>query len=292
MAQNGMVPELPEVNALAADLGARLSGRILDRFDIVSFAVLKTFDPPVSALAGQTISGVTRHGKFLDIAVGDLHVVMHLARAGWIRWREGAPAPLKGLGRGPLAARLVLDDGSGLDITEAGTKKSLAIYVVHDPSEVPGVARLGPDPLADDFTEEEFAAILASAGRAQIKGVLRNQAVIAGIGNAYSDEILHAAKMSPFKPAAMSDDDVGRLYAAMQSTLRDAIARADGLAASELKREKKSGLQVHGKAGQPCPVCGDTVRQVIFHDSTLEYCPTCQTGGKPLADRVLSRLLK
>lgn len=292
MAQNGMVPELPEVNALAADLAARLSGRTLDRFDIVSFAVLKTFDPPVSALAGQTISGVTRHGKFLDIAVGDLHVVMHLARAGWIRWREAAPAPLKGLGRGPLAARLVLDDGSGLDITEAGTKKSLAIYVVHDPSEVPGVARLGPDPLADDFTEAEFAAILASAGRAQIKGVLRNQAVIAGIGNAYSDEILHAAKMSPFKPAAMSDDDVARLYAAMQSTLREAIARADGLAASELKREKKSGLQVHGKAGQPCPVCGDTVRQVIFHDSTLEYCPTCQTGGKPLADRVLSRLLK
>ncbi|NEN07091.1 Fpg/Nei family DNA glycosylase [Diaminobutyricibacter tongyongensis] len=286
------MPELPEVNALAADLAARLSGRTLDRFDIVSFAVLKTFDPPVSALAGQTISGVTRHGKFLDIAVGDLHVVMHLARAGWIRWREAAPAPLKGLGRGPLAARLVLDDGSGLDITEAGTKKSLAIYVVHDPSEVPGVARLGPDPLADDFTEAEFAAILASAGRAQIKGVLRNQAVIAGIGNAYSDEILHAAKMSPFKPAAMSDDDVARLYAAMQSTLREAIARADGLAASELKREKKSGLQVHGKAGQPCPVCGDTVRQVIFHDSTLEYCPTCQTGGKPLADRVLSRLLK
>ncbi len=287
-----MVPELPEVNALAADLGARLSGRTLDRFDIVSFAVLKTFDPPASALAGQTIHGVSRHGKFLDFAIGDLHLVMHLARAGWIRWRDGAPAPSKGLGRGPLAARLVLDDGSGIDITEAGTKKSLAISVVRDPSEVPGIARLGPEPLSDDFTEEAFAAILASAGRAQIKGVLRNQAVIAGIGNAYSDEILHAAKMSPFKPAAMSADETARLYAAMQSTLRDAIARADGLAASELKREKKSGLQVHGKAGQPCPVCGDTVRQVIFHDSTLEYCPTCQTGGKPLADRVLSRLLK
>jgi formamidopyrimidine-DNA glycosylase len=287
-----MVPELPEVNALAADLGARLSGRVLDRFDVISFAVLKTFDPPVSALSGQTISGVSRHGKFLDIAVGELHLVMHLARAGWIRWRENAPAPLKGLGRGPLAARLVLDDGSGIDITEAGTKKSLAIYVVRDPSDVPGIARLGPDPLSDDFTEETFAAILAAAGRAQIKGVLRNQAIIAGIGNAYSDEILHTAKMSPFKPAAMTDDEVSRLYAAMQSTLRDAIARADGLAASELKREKKSGLQVHGRFGEPCPVCGDTVRQVIFHDSTLQYCPTCQTGGKLLADRVLSRLLK
>ena len=287
-----MVPELPEVNALAADLGARLSGRTLGRFDVISFAVLKTFDPPTSALAGRTIHGVTRHGKFLDVTIGELHVVMHLARAGWIRWREGAPAPSKGLGRGPLAARLVLDDGSGIDITEAGTKKSLAIYVVRDPSDVPGVARLGPDPLSGDFTEEVFAGILSTAGRAQIKGVLRNQGVIAGIGNAYSDEILHAAKMSPFKPAAMSDDEVARLYAAMQSTLREAIARADGLHASELKREKKSGLQVHGRTGEPCPVCGDIVRQVIFHDSTLQYCPTCQTGGKPLADRVLSRLLK
>ncbi len=287
-----MVPELPEVNALAADLGARLSGRTLGRFDVISFAVLKTFDPPTSALAGRTIHGVTRHGKFLDVTIGELHVIMHLARAGWIRWREGAPAPSKGLGRGPLAARLVLDDGSGIDITEAGTKKSLAIYVVRDPSDVPGVARLGPDPLSGDFTEEVFAGILSTAGRAQIKGVLRNQGVIAGIGNAYSDEILHAAKMSPFKPAAMSDDEVARLYAAMQSTLREAIARADGLHASELKREKKSGLQVHGRTGEPCPVCGDIVRQVIFHDSTLQYCPTCQTGGKPLADRVLSRLLK
>jgi formamidopyrimidine-DNA glycosylase len=287
-----MVPELPEVNALAADLGARLSGRTLDRFDIVSFAVLKTFDPPVSALAGQTISGVTRHGKFLDISVGDLHVVMHLARAGWIRWREGAPAPLKGLGRGPLAARLVLDDGSGLDITEAGTKKSLAISIVRDPAEVPGIARLGPDPLDPGFTRDAFAAILAGQGRAQIKGVLRNQGLIAGIGNAYSDEILHVAKMSPFKPASMSTEEVDRLYAALEETLHEALARSEGLAASELKSEKKSGMRVHGRTGQACPVCGDTIRQVIFADSTLQYCPTCQTGGKPLADRVLSRLLK
>jgi len=186
----------------------------------------------------------------------------------------------------------VLDDGSGLNITEAGTKKSLAIYVVHDPSDVPGIARLGPDPLDPSFTVDVLAGILAAQGRAQIKGVLRNQSVIAGIGNAYSDEILHVAKMSPYKPASMPADDVARLYEAMQSTLRDALARADGLAASELKSEKKSNLRVHGRTGQPCPVCGDIIRQVIFHDSTFQYCPTCQTGGKPLADRVLSRLLK
>jgi formamidopyrimidine-DNA glycosylase len=286
------VPELPEVTALAADLGARLDGRVVVRLEVVSFSALKTFEIPVDALAWQTVSGVTRHGKFLDFLVGDVHLVIHLARAGWIRWREAAPKPSKALGRGPLTARLVLDDGSGFDVTEAGTKKSLAISLVHDPSEIPGIARLGPEPLDPAFTEEVFAGILGRAGRAQTKGVLRNQAVIAGIGNAYSDEILHVAKMSPFKPAAMPEAEAARLYAAIQSTLRDAIARADGLAASELKAEKKSGMRVHGRTGLPCPVCGDTVRQVIYSDSTLQYCPTCQTGGKPLADRVLSRLLK
>ncbi|MFD1714984.1 Fpg/Nei family DNA glycosylase [Amnibacterium flavum] len=286
------MPELPEVQALVTDLAARLTGRTIDRVDIVSFAVLKTFDPPASSLSGQTITGVSRHGKFLDIEVGDKHLVMHLARAGWLRWRQAEPAPATRLGKGPLAARLVLDDGSGFDVTEAGTKKSLAIWVVTDPQTVPGIERLGPDPLDDDFTEETFAQILAAAGRAQIKGVLRAQSNIAGIGNAYSDEILHVAKMSPFKPAAMTDDERHRLFEAMQVTLREAVARADGVAASELKREKKEGLRVHGRTGQACPVCGDTIRQVTYADSNFQYCPTCQTGGKPLADRVLSRLLK
>ena len=292
MAETGRVPELPEIHALVSDLGSRLTGRTVDRLDVVSFAALKTVDPPVSALSGRVIGRLARHGKFLDIAIGDLHLVMHLARAGWIRWRDGAPQPPKGIGKGPLAARLVLDDGSGLDITEAGTKKSLALWVVRDPLDVPGIARLGPDPLDPAFTAEVFAGILKSAGRAQVKGVLRNQSIIAGIGNAYSDEILHLARMSPFKPAAMSPDEASRLFAAVQQELRGAIARADGLEASELKREKKSGMRVHGRTGEACPVCGDTVRQVIFADSTLQYCPTCQTGGKRLADRVLSRLLK
>ncbi|MEO8908254.1 MAG: DNA-formamidopyrimidine glycosylase family protein [Microbacteriaceae bacterium] len=287
------MPELPEIHALVSDLGARLSGRTLERLEVVSFAALKTFDPPVSALSGQLIGSVGRHGKFLDIAVGELHLIVHLARAGWIRWRDGPPpSPTGRSGKGPLAARLILEDGSGLNITEAGTKKSLAIYVVADPVQVPGIARLGPDPLADDFTLPVFEGILAAAGRAQIKGVLRNQSIIAGIGNSYSDEILHSARMSPFKPAAMPADDASRLFDAMQATLRGAIDRAEGLGASELKREKKSGMQVHGRTGEQCPVCGDIVRQVIFADSTLQYCPTCQTGGKPLADRVLSRLLK
>ncbi len=297
------MPELPEVTALVTDLRGRLVGRRVQRLELVSFAAMKTFDPPVSALAGREITDVTRHGKFLDVVFGGadtLHLVIHLARAGWLRWREAPPSAPTRPGRGPLAARLVLepDDGrvaslgSGFDLTEAGTKKSLAIFLVRSPSDVPGVARLGPDPLDDHFTVDVLAAILGAQGRAQIKGVLRNQSLIAGIGNAYSDEILHVARMSPYKPASMPRADVEALFAAIRETLNAAIARADGLKASELKAEKKSNLRVHGRYGEPCPVCGDTVKQVRFADSTFEYCPTCQTGGKPLADRVLSRLLK
>lgn len=293
------MPELPEVQALVADLGSRLAGRRIARVDVTAFSALKTYDPPTSVFVGATFTGVARHGKFLDLTASGaatedkpVHLIIHLARAGWIRWRENAPSPGAGRGKGPIAARLVLDDGSGFDVTEAGTKKSLAIWVVRDPQEVPGIARLGPDPLEPGFTAEVLAGILKNAGRSQIKGVLRSQGIIAGIGNAYSDEILHVARMSPFKPADMPAEDVATLYDAMQTTLRDAVARADGVSASELKAEKKSGLRVHGRTGEPCPVCGDTVRQVIYSDSTFQYCPTCQTGGKPLADRVLSRLLK
>ncbi|NQX28580.1 Fpg/Nei family DNA glycosylase [Microbacteriaceae bacterium VKM Ac-2854] len=286
------MPELPEVTALVADLDGRLRGRVVERFDLVSFAAMKTFAITSKDLAGATVHGVARHGKFLDFSIGEYHLVIHLARAGWIRWRASRPtAPVKP-GRSPLAARLVLEDGSGFDVTEAGTKKSLALYLVDVPLEVPGIARLGPDPLEPDFTVETLAGILAESGRSQIKGVLRDQSVIAGIGNAYSDEILHTAKMSPFKPAAFTADETQRLYDAIQSTLREAISREEGRPAAELKAEKKSGLQVHGRAGEACPVCGDTVRQVIYADTSLQYCPTCQTGGKILADRLLSRLLK
>jgi formamidopyrimidine-DNA glycosylase len=286
------VPELPEVQALSGDLTSRLDGRAVARLDVVAFSALKTFAPPVTALQGLFLGTVGRRGKFLDFAVDDLHLVVHLARAGWIRWRDSVPSMPARPGKGPLAARLVLDDESGLDFTEMGTQKRLAMYVVRALDDVPGIASLGPEPLAPEFTVDVLAGILRAAGRAQIKGVLRDQSVIAGIGNAYSDEILHVAKMSPFKPAAMTDDEIAALYEAMQSTLREAIERSEGLAASELKAEKKSGMRVHGRAGQACPICGDTVREVSFADSSLQYCPTCQTGGKPLADRRLSRLLK
>jgi len=223
---------------------------------------------------------------------GPLHLIVHLARAGWLRWRDSLPDQPPRPGKGALAFRLRFTDGAGFDLTEAGTRKRLAVYLVTDPAAVPGIASLGPDPLAEAFTPDALAAILAGR-RTQIKGVLRDQSVIAGIGNAYSDEVLHAAKMSPFRLAAsLTPDEVKDLHAVIVSTLREAVGRSAGLAASDLKAEKKAGLRVHGRAGQPCPECGDTIREVSFADSALQYCATCQTGGKPLADRRLSRLLK
>ncbi|HEX5303982.1 MAG TPA: DNA-formamidopyrimidine glycosylase family protein [Streptosporangiaceae bacterium] len=287
------MPELPEVESLAAFLREHATGHTVARADAASFSVLKTFDPPLTALTGHVITGVGRHGKFLDLATDQgLHLIMHLARAGWLRWRDDLPSAPPKPGKSPLAFRLRLDDGSGFDLTEQGTKKRLAVYLVRDPAEVPGVATLGPDPLAADFTVDTLAGLLAGR-RTQIKGVLRDQHIIAGIGNAYSDEVLHAAKMSPFKMASsLTPDDVAVLYDAIKTMLGEAVKRSAGLAAADLKGEKKSGLRVHARTGQECPVCGDTIREVSFADSSLQYCPTCQTGGKPLADRRLSRLLK
>lgn len=291
----GGVPELPEVESLTAFLGEHLTGRVVARVVPVAVNVLKTYDPPLSAVEGRTVTAVARHGKFLDIAVGpDLHLVVHLARAGWLRWQDSLPDAPPRPSKGPLALRLRLagPQGDGFDLTEAGTQKRLAVYCVRDPMEVPGIARLGPDPLDDGFTREVFAGLLAGERR-QVKGVLRDQGVIAGVGNAYSDEALHAARMSPFKIAAtLTGAEVTGLYEALGGTLREAVERSRGVAAGRLKAEKKSGMRVHGRTGEPCPVCGDTVREVSYRDSSLQYCPTCQTGGKPLADRRMSRLLK
>ncbi|AOT62315.1 MULTISPECIES: Fpg/Nei family DNA glycosylase [Streptomyces] len=286
------MPELPEVEALRAFLDDHLTGKEIARVLPVAISVLKTYDPPLSALEGATVTSVGRYGKFLDIRADGLHLLIHLARAGWLRWRDTLPSGPPRPGKGPLALRTALTGGDGFDLTEAGTAKRLAVHLVHDPAEVPGVARLGPDPLAGSFDREAFAALLAGERR-QIKGALRDQSLIAGVGNAYSDEILHAARMSPFKPVRnLTEDEITALYEALRTTLAEAVARSRGVEAGRLKSEKRSGLRVHGRTGEPCPVCGDTIREVSFSDSSLQYCPTCQTGGRPLADRRLSRLLK
>ena len=290
------MPEMPEVQGLVEFLRGRVTGLEVARTMVANIAALKTYDPPVDALKGARIEAVARHGKFVDLSTagpaGTPHLVFHLAKAGWLRFYDQLPTTLIRPGKTPIALRVALSDGSGFDLTEAGTKKSLAVYVVRDPADVPGIARLGPDPLDPSFTRDSLAGLLTGR-RTQIKGVLRDQATIAGVGNAYSDEILHAAKMSPYALASSLDDaDIDRLFQAMTDTLAEAVAEASGKPPAELKDAKRRGMKVHGRRGETCPVCGDEVRSVFFADNSLEYCPTCQTGGKILADRRLSRLLK
>jgi formamidopyrimidine-DNA glycosylase len=290
------MPELPEIEALADHLRRNAVGLTVGRIDVSALSVLKTFDPPINALNGQTVTGANRWGKYLGMQAGDLHLITHLSRAGWLRWSDKlAAAPLKP-GKGPIALRVHLKDSStpgdarGFDLTEAGTQKRLAVWLVDDPAKVPGIAALGPDALS--LSPDDLAGVLAgNSGR--IKTVITDQKVIAGIGNAYSDEILHVAKLSPFATAGkLTDAQLAALHDAMISVLTDAVERSVGQQAATLKGEKRSGLRVHARTGLPCPVCGDTVREVSFADKSFQYCPTCQTGGKVLADRRLSRLLK
>jgi formamidopyrimidine-DNA glycosylase len=287
------VPELPEVETLTRFLSRRLSGHRIDRCELASFTALKTVGPPIGDLAGRTATGCERRGKYVCIDLDGLWLVAHLARGGWIRWYEQLPqTPVRPGKKGPLALRVGLDDGSGFDVTEAGTEKRLALWVVASPDQVENVAALGVDPLSPDFTVGRLADLLGGLS-ATLKTALTTQGLIAGVGNAYSDEALHAAKLSPYKKAAaLTGPEVERLHAALVGVLTAAVDRADGLPASELKGDKKRGMQVHGRTGLACPVCGDTVRQVSFATKSMQYCPTCQTGGRLLADRRLSRLLK
>ncbi|UNX55915.1 Fpg/Nei family DNA glycosylase [Georgenia sp. TF02-10] len=316
------MPEMPEVEGLAQFLRERAVGRAVSAVEVGAVSALKTFSPAPTALAGRRVTDVARHGKWLDLVTGpgqpaggaaagdepgpagdepgppgddepepaELHLLVHLAKAGWLRWYDAVPATALRPGRSPIALRVRLDDGAGFDLTEAGTRKRLAVHVVARPADVPAVATLGVEPA--DLTLERLRALLAARNQ-QVKGLLRDQSVIAGIGNAYSDEILHAARMSPFALTRTFDDDASaRLHTAIGEVLRAAVAAAAGRPAADLKDAKRRGMRVHGRTGQPCPVCGDTVREVSFADSALQYCPTCQTEGKVLADRRMSRLLR
>lgn len=284
------MPELPEVEALAHFLREHAVDRTITRVDVASLSVLKTFSPPVTDLAGRTVTDARRHGKHIDLVADGLHLVVHLARAGWLRWSDQlAPAPPRPGGKGPIALRVHLG-GPGFDLTEAGTKKGLAVWVVSDPADVPSIARLGPDALSVD---RERLATLLSGRSERLKNALTDQKLIAGIGNAYSDEILHLARLSPYATAGKLDaDGFDRLAEAMHQILLDAVDRSVGQEAARLKGEKRSGLRVHARTGLPCPVCADTVREVSFADKSFQYCPTCQTKGKPLSDRRMDRLLK
>ena len=293
-----LCPSCPRWKRSPSTSRGRLAGRAIARVDIAAFSALKTFDPPLSALDGPLVDDVTRHGKFLDIDVGGLHLVVHLARAGWLRWRDEVPTlPPQPGSKNPLAARRApRRRQSGLDITEAGTKKSLAIYVVRDPQDVPGIARLGPDPLDRRLHARACSRRSSQAeGRKQLKGVLRHQGTIAGIGNAYSDEILHAARMSPFKPASIARPTTSSRRCTTRSATVlgdavDAVARAGRAASSRARRSPACGCTA--APASPARSAATPCARSSFADSSLQYCPTCQTGGKPLADRRMSRLLK
>jgi len=263
------MPEMPETEALARFLTENAAGRRIERVRAFTVQALKTFDPPLDALEGRTVAATTRLGKFLAIRTerssdDPIYLIIHFALAGWLRWYDVVPTtPVKP--GGYINLRLRLDDGAGFDLTEAGTKHALAIYVVRDPSDVPGIAKLGPDALSLDLPA--FAALL-SGRRMRIKGLLRDQAIIAGIGNAYSDEILHAAKMSPYALAAnIAPHDLVDLYEAMRETLGHAIEEASGRPPAELKDAKRSAMRVHRRHGEACPVCGDTILSVKFSDA-------------------------
>lgn len=286
------MPELPEVEALSRFVAAKAVGTTVERAEIASLSAIKTYRPPIDDLVGRGVVGTERRGKYLLIDTDGLWLVIHLALGGWLQWREKTPAARARPGKGPLALRLGLSSGSGFDVTEQGMEKRLALWLVTSPDEVDGVARLGPDPLADSFDVAALRTVLAGRG-ANLKTVLVDQSSLAGVGNAYSDEALHRARLSPFKPAGkLTEDEIHKLHHALIGVLTDAVERSTGLPAKDLKAEKRSGMAVHGRTGQGCPVCGDTVREVSFATKSLQYCPTCQTGGKPLADRRLSRLLR
>lgn len=288
------VPELPEVEALAQFLREHAVGAVVGRVDVAALSAVKTFDPPVTALSGRDVTGAGRWGKFLGLECSGIWLITHLSRGGWLRWTDNPSTTPPKPGKGPLALRVHFFTPEGatpaFDLTEAGTKKRLAVYIVDDPQQVPGISRLGPDAL--EVTEDQFAAILAGSTQ-RIKTALVEQSLLAGIGNAYSDEILHTARISPFATAkSLPPDKVSELYEAMRTVLLDAVQRSVGQDAARLKGEKRSGMRVHARTGLPCPVCGDTVREVSFAERSFQYCPTCQTGGKILADRRMSRLLK
>ncbi len=286
------MPELPEVEALSAFLQEHTTGRVVTRCELASFAALKTFDPPLESLVGKSVMDVTRRGKFICMDICGTWLVVHLARGGWVKWWDMVPSTRGRPTRSPLAVRVGFDDGSGFDVTEMGTEKRLALWVVADPTDVEPLANLGPDPLGSGFSVAVLAAVLANE-TGTIKNTLVKQSVLAGVGNAYSDEALHVARLSPFKSAAkLNAAEVERLHDALVGILTEAVDRSEGLAAADLKGDKKRSMRVHGRTGQPCPECGDVVREVSFATKSLQYCATCQTDGKPLADRRLSRLIK
>jgi formamidopyrimidine-DNA glycosylase len=283
------MPELPDVELYLAALRPRVQGRPIERVRVASPFFVRSYDPPITALQERTIASLERIGKRLVFALDeDLFVVVHLMIAGRLRWRDrGSPIPAK-LG---LAA---FDFSHGtLLFTEAGTRKQASLHVVRGRAAVDAMDPGGADVFA--LSTEAFGAALRS-GNHTIKRMLTDPHVFSGIGNAYSDEILHAARLSPVKlTRALTDEEIGRLHEATRQVLRDWTARLQeetGEAFPEKVTAFRPGMAVHGRYGQPCPRCGAPVQRIVYARNESNYCANCQTEGRLLADRAFSRLLR
>ncbi|WP_203581342.1 DNA-formamidopyrimidine glycosylase family protein [Microbacterium hibisci] len=281
------MPESPEVEALARFLAAEASGREIRDVDVLEFRAIKTRSRPPEGLAGRTITGASRHGKHVELALDDGSLVVSLGRHGWMRWLDPqADAPADHTAAPddapPALATFGLSGDRTLEVTDAGDWVSLGLHVVGDPAEVPAISKLGPDPADAEFTRDDFARALGRR-RKQVKAILQEQESLAGIGNAYSDEILHLAKVAPVTHASALDEAAAdRLFDATVSTVRGAIAAREGTPIHLLKAEKVAAMRVHGRTGDACPVCGDTILDLTFSGASAQYCPTCQNGGRPL----------
>jgi formamidopyrimidine-DNA glycosylase len=285
------VPELPDVVIYIEALTRQVAGQRLERLRLLSPFVLRTVDPPIDAVAGQTIRSVRRVGKRIVLVFdADLFLVIHLMIAGRLRWREPGKKP--GMGPKMLLAAFDFTHGT-LFLTEASSKKRASIQLTRGE---PALAALNPggvEPL--DVTLEQFAVALARENHT-VKRALTDPHLFSGIGNAYSDEILHAARLSPLKlTRSLSEAETTRLYDATRATLLIWI--------DHLRRDVKDGfpekvtafrdaMAVHGRFKQPCPVCGAPVQRIVYAENECNYCAKCQTNGRLLADRSLSRLLK
>jgi formamidopyrimidine-DNA glycosylase len=285
------VPELPDVSIYVEALTERIVGRRLERVLLRSPFVLRSVEPPLEAVHGAPVRSIRRIGKRIVLVFDrELFVVIHLMIAGRLRWRD--PGEKAGVGAKLLLAVFEFEHGTLL-FTEAGSRKRASIQMVSGESALRALDRGGVEPL--DITREQFRDALTRENHT-LKRTLTDPRLFSGIGNAYSDEILHAARLSPLKLSrALGDEDIDRLYDATRSTLLDWTARLRVEAGGRFPEKVTAfhaGMAVHGRFKQPCPVCGTPVQRIVYADNECNYCARCQTGGRLLADRSLSRLLK
>ena len=283
------MPELPDVTIYLEALEARVLGKPLDRLRIGNPFIVRTIEPTPAEVAGRVVAGLRRLGKRIVFALdGDLFIVLHLMIAGRLRWRDrGAPIP----GKVGLAA-FDFADGTAI-LTEAGSKRQASIHIVRGEAALAALDPSGLEVLTADLAA--FAGRLTEENHT-LKRALTDPHIFSGIGNAYSDEILHAARLSPMKTtASLTGEEIERLFAATQSTMNAWIDRLRAEAGGEFPEKVTAfhkGMAVHGRYGQPCPVCGSPVQRIVYARNEANYCSRCQTGGRLLSDRALSRLLK